>query len=118
MTYAVGCNLQVKFGVSNPALQAFIEACKKGSVAEADLAKAEKLGMNTGLTVTHPLTGEQIPVWVANYVLMSYGSGAVMAVPAHDERDFEFGFSLRFWGITSLSRCRALSIFLVTRFWS
>ncbi len=75
---------------NNPALQAFIEQCKKGSVAEADLAKAEKLGMDTGLTVTHPLTGEQIPVWVANYVLMSYGTGAVMAVPAHDERDFEF----------------------------
>ena len=75
---------------SNPALQSFIEACKKGSVAEADLAKAEKMGMDTGLTVTHPLTGQQVPVWVANYVLMSYGSGAVMAVPAHDERDFEF----------------------------
>lgn len=75
---------------SNPALQSFIEACKKGSVAEADLAKAEKMGMDTGLTVTHPLTGQQVPVWVANNVLMSYGSGAVMAVPAHDERDFEF----------------------------
>ena len=75
---------------TNPALQSFIEACKKGSVAEADLAKAEKMGMDTGLTVTHPLTGQQVPVWVANYVLMSYGSGAVMAVPAHDERDFEF----------------------------
>ena len=75
---------------TNPALQSFIEACKKGSVAEADLAKAEKMGMDTGLTVTHPLTGEQVPVWVANYVLVSYGSGAVMAVPAHDERDFEF----------------------------
>lgn len=75
---------------TNPALQSFTETCKKGSVAEADLAKAEKMGMDTGLTVTHPLTGEQVPVWVANYVLMSYGSGAVMAVPAHDERDFEF----------------------------
>ena len=68
----------------------FCALCKKGSVAEADLAKAEKIGMDTGLTVTHPLTGEQLPVWVANYVLMSYGSGAVMAVPAHDERDYEF----------------------------
>lgn len=75
---------------NNPALQDFISEIKKGSVAEADVAKAEKLGMDTGLTVMHPLTGEQIPVWVANYVLMSYGSGAVMAVPAHDERDFEF----------------------------
>jgi len=68
----------------------FNALCKKGSVAEADLAKAEKIGMDTGLTVTHPLTGEALPVWVANYVLMSYGSGAVMAVPAHDERDYEF----------------------------
>ncbi|MDO5768067.1 MAG: leucine--tRNA ligase, partial [Psychrobacter sp.] len=74
----------------NEAIADFCIACKKGSVAEADLAKAEKVGMDTGLTVTHPLTGETIPVWVANYVLMSYGSGAVMAVPAHDERDFEF----------------------------
>lgn len=75
---------------TNSELQAFCEACKLGSVSEADLATAEKKGMNTGLTVTHPLTGEAVPVWVANYVLMSYGSGAVMAVPAHDERDYEF----------------------------
>lgn len=68
----------------------FCALCKKGSVAEADLAKAEKIGMDTGLKVTHPLTGEKVPVWVANYVLMSYGSGAVMAVPAHDTRDYEF----------------------------
>jgi len=73
-----------------PALQAFIQECKMGSVAEADLATAEKKGMNTGLFVLHPLTGEALPVWVANYVLMSYGEGAVMAVPAHDERDFAF----------------------------
>ena len=72
------------------AIAQFCDLCKKGSVAEADLAKADKIGMDTGLTVTHPLTGEDIPVWVANYVLMSYGSGAVMAVPAHDERDYEF----------------------------
>lgn len=72
------------------AIAQFCALCKKGSVAEADLAKAEKIGMATGLTVTHPLTGEEVPVWVANYVLMSYGSGAVMAVPAHDERDYEF----------------------------
>lgn len=70
-------------------LQNFVRYAK-GSVAEADLAKAEKIGMDTGLTVTHPLTGDKVPVWVANYVLMSYGSGAVMAVPAHDERDYEF----------------------------
>jgi leucyl-tRNA synthetase len=75
---------------NNPALAEFIAECKRGSVAEADVATAEKKGMATGLFVTHPLTGEQLPVWVANYVLASYGEGAVMAVPAHDERDFEF----------------------------
>ncbi|MBA6144601.1 MULTISPECIES: leucine--tRNA ligase [Pseudomonas] len=74
----------------NPALQAFIEECKAGSVAEADMATQEKKGMATSLLVEHPLTGERLPVWVANYVLMHYGDGAVMAVPAHDERDFEF----------------------------
>ena len=72
------------------ALAAFIDECKHGSVMEADLATAEKKGMPTGLRVTHPLTGEEVPVWVANYVLMSYGEGAVMGVPGHDERDFEF----------------------------
>jgi leucyl-tRNA synthetase len=75
---------------TNPELAAFIDACKAGGVAEADLATREKEGMNTGLTVTHPLTGESVPVWVGNYVLMSYGDGAVMGVPAHDERDFAF----------------------------
>ncbi len=75
---------------NNPALTDFIAECKRGSVAEADVATAEKKGMATGLFVTHPLNGEQLPVWVANYVLASYGEGAVMAVPAHDERDFEF----------------------------
>ena len=73
-----------------PKLAEFIAECKRGSVAEADVATAEKKGMATGLFVTHPLNGEQLPVWVANYVLASYGEGAVMAVPAHDERDFEF----------------------------
>jgi len=75
---------------NNPALTAFIAKCKHGSVIEADMATMKKEGLDTGLKVTHPLTGEQIPVWVANYVLMGYGEGAVMAVPAHDERDFEF----------------------------
>ena len=75
---------------NNPELAEFIAECKRGSVAEADIATAEKKGMPTGLFVTHPLNGEQLPVWVANYVLASYGEGAVMAVPAHDERDFEF----------------------------
>ncbi|MGV3469312.1 leucine--tRNA ligase [Limnobacter sp.] len=75
---------------SNPELQAFIAECKAGGVAEADMATMEKKGMPTGLSVTHPLTGESVPVWVGNYVLMSYGDGAVMGVPAHDERDFAF----------------------------
>lgn len=75
---------------NNPALAEFIAECKRGSVAEADVATAQKKGMATGLFVSHPLTGEHLPVWVANYVLISYGEGAVMAVPAHDERDFEF----------------------------
>ena len=74
----------------NPRLAAFIEECKKGGTTEAELALKEKEGMPTGLFVTHPLTGEQIEVWVGNYVLMSYGDGAVMGVPAHDERDFAF----------------------------
>ncbi|MCK9531259.1 MAG: class I tRNA ligase family protein, partial [Gammaproteobacteria bacterium] len=75
---------------SNPELAAFIEECKKGGTTEAEIATQEKKGMATGLTVKHPLTGEQLPLWVGNYVLMGYGEGAVMAVPAHDERDFEF----------------------------
>ena len=74
----------------HPPLEHFIDTCKQTSVAEADMAQAEKLGMDTGLRARHPLSGEEIPVWVANYVLMDYGSGAVMAVPAHDERDWEF----------------------------
>ena len=75
---------------SNPALAAFVDECRRGSVMEADLATMEKKGMPTGLTVVHPLTGAPVPVWVGNYVLMAYGDGAVMGVPAHDERDFEF----------------------------
>ncbi|OOG54841.1 leucine--tRNA ligase [Polaromonas sp. C04] len=75
---------------SNPKLAAFIEACKKGGTTEAELAAREKEGMFTGLYVTHPLEGDPIPLWVGNYVLMGYGDGAVMGVPAHDERDFAF----------------------------
>ncbi len=75
---------------SNPALAAFIEECRRGSVMEADVATQEKKGMRTGMHVLHPFTGEPIEVWVANYVLMGYGEGAVMGVPGHDERDFEF----------------------------
>jgi leucyl-tRNA synthetase len=74
----------------NPGLAGFIDECKRNSVMEADLATMEKQGMATGIFVLHPLTGKKIEVWVANYVLMSYGEGAVMAVPAHDERDFHF----------------------------
>ena len=75
---------------NTPVLQAFIQECKLGSAKEADLATQEKKGMDTGLFVIHPLNGKKLPVWVANYVLMGYGEGAVMAVPAHDERDFAF----------------------------
>ncbi len=74
----------------NPQLAAFIEECKKGGTTEAEMALKEKEGMRTGLSVTHPLTGLPVEVWVGNYVLMSYGDGAVMGVPAHDERDFAF----------------------------
>jgi len=75
---------------NNPELTAFIEECKLGGTTEAEVATREKAGVRTGLTVTHPLTGESIDVWVGNYVLMTYGDGAVMGVPAHDERDFAF----------------------------
>jgi leucyl-tRNA synthetase len=74
----------------NPKLAAFIEECKRGPALEAELATQEKKGMPTGLHVRHPISGEPVPVWVGNYVLMSYGDGAVMGVPAHDERDFAF----------------------------
>lgn len=75
---------------NNLELNAFIQECKLGATKEADLATQEKKGMDTGLFVIHPLNGNKLPVWIANYVLMGYGEGAVMAVPAHDERDFEF----------------------------
>ncbi|MCS4308005.1 leucyl-tRNA synthetase [Rheinheimera pacifica] len=75
---------------TNPALAAFIEDCKGGKMAEAELATMEKKGCATGIYAVHPLTGEQVPVWVANFVLMDYGSGAVMSVPGHDQRDYEF----------------------------
>ena len=75
---------------NNPDLAEFIVACQRGGVSEADIATQEKLGMDTGLKAIHPLTGAELPVWVANYVLMGYGEGAIMAVPGHDERDFEF----------------------------
>ncbi len=82
--------LAVHAAQDQPALAAFIEHCKQGGTTEAELATREKEGMDTGLVVTHPLTGASVPLWVGNYVLMSYGDGAVMGVPAHDERDFAF----------------------------
>ena len=75
---------------NNPELTRFIAECKKQSVAEADMATMKKKGMDTGLKAIHPINGREVAVWIANYVLMDYGSGAVMAVPAHDQRDFEF----------------------------
>ncbi|KAG0161928.1 hypothetical protein DFQ30_004842, partial [Apophysomyces sp. BC1015] len=82
--------LATRVARDKPALQAFIDACKHGGVAEADMATMEKKGVSTGFFVKHPLTGADIEVWIGNYVLMSYGEGAVMGVPAHDERDFAF----------------------------
>lgn len=75
---------------NNPDIQAYIAECARGGTSEADIATMEKTGIFSGFYVLHPLTGERVPVWIANYVLMGYGEGAVMAVPAHDERDFEF----------------------------
>jgi len=82
--------IATELAANNPALASFINSCKKQSVAEADMAAMDKKGIDTGIKALHPITNEEISVWVANYVLMDYGSGAVMAVPAHDQRDFEF----------------------------
>ncbi|HEY6125061.1 MAG TPA: leucine--tRNA ligase, partial [Steroidobacteraceae bacterium] len=87
-------------GAKNPALQTFIDECRRGSTMEADIATAEKKGMRTGLHVLHPFTGQMVEVWVANYVLMAYGEGAVMGVPAHDARDFEFALKNKLAVIT------------------
>ncbi|AWB68291.1 leucine--tRNA ligase [Saccharobesus litoralis] len=75
---------------NNPELAKFVEECKNSKVAEADMATMEKKGVDTGLRAIHPLTGEEVPVWAANFVLMDYGTGAVMSVPGHDQRDYEF----------------------------
>src|SRR5687768_3984561 len=80
---------------NSKAIAAFIEECKRGPAMEAELAQVEKKGLPTGISVEHPLSGEKIPVWVANYVLMGYGEGALMAVPAHDERDMAFAMKYR-----------------------
>lgn len=82
--------LAKKVAATQPRVKEFIDTCQGVRMAEAELATMEKRGVATGLTATHPITGEQIPVWVANFVIMQYGSGAVMAVPAHDQRDWEF----------------------------
>jgi leucyl-tRNA synthetase len=82
--------LAQRAAASNPALAKFIDECRRAAVAEAAIETAEKRGMATGIDAIHPVTGEKVPVWVANFVLMGYGTGAVMAVPAHDERDHEF----------------------------
>jgi leucyl-tRNA synthetase len=90
MAVAAEHPLAKKAAEDNAELAAFIAECQKGGVSEADIAVQEKKGMDTGLKAVHPLTGDELPVWVANYVLMAYGEGAIMAVPGHDERDFEF----------------------------
>ena len=82
--------LATKAALDHADLAVFIEECKNNKVSEAEMATMEKKGMATGVFATHPLTGKQVPVWVANFVLMDYGTGAVMAVPAHDQRDYEF----------------------------
>ncbi|MEZ8027050.1 leucine--tRNA ligase [Enterovibrio norvegicus] len=87
---AAGHPLAAKAAETNPELAAFIDECRNTKVAEAELATMEKKGMDTGLKATHPLNGREVPIFVANFVLMDYGTGAVMAVPGHDQRDFEF----------------------------
>jgi len=82
--------LAARAAASDPAVREFVDECRRGSVMEADMATMAKRGVPTGLSVTHPISGERIPVWVGNYVLMGYGEGAVMGVPGHDERDFAF----------------------------
>jgi leucyl-tRNA synthetase len=90
LTLATQHPIALKAAENNPALAEFIGDCQTQQVSEAEMATMEKSGMDTGITAVHPLTGETVPVWVGNYVLMDYGSGAVMAVPAHDQRDYEF----------------------------
>jgi leucyl-tRNA synthetase len=90
MAIAAEHPLAARFAEGRPDIAAFVEECKRVSFAEADLATMEKKGVATGFSVTHPLTGADVPVWIGNYVLMGYGEGAVMGVPAHDERDFAF----------------------------
>ncbi|VUD53093.1 Leucine--tRNA ligase [Thalassocella blandensis] len=90
VTLAAEHPISLELAKTNAELAEFITSCKTQSVAEADMANMEKRGMDTGLKAIHPITGEEVAIWVGNYVLMDYGSGAVMAVPAHDQRDWEF----------------------------
>ena len=90
LTLATQHPIALEIATLNPALAEFIDNCKSQQVSEAEMATMEKLGMDTGVVAIHPLTGDKVPVWVGNYVLMDYGSGAVMAVPGHDQRDYEF----------------------------
>jgi len=83
-------NISKKLAQENQDIKEFIADCSRNKAAEADLSKAEKKGFKTNLSATHPLTGETVPIWIINYVLIDYGSGAIMGVPAHDERDFDF----------------------------
>ena len=83
-------NISKKLAQENEDIKKFIADCSKNKAAEAELSKAEKKGFKTNISATHPLTGETVPIWIINYVLIDYGSGAIMGVPAHDERDFEF----------------------------
>jgi len=93
MAVATEHPLAKKAAAGNPELQAFIDSCKAAGTAEADLATMEKKGMATGYQAIHPITGDKVPVWVANFVLIEYGSGAVMSVPAHDSRDYAFALA-------------------------
>ena len=90
LAVAAGHPLAIEAAKGNDELTTFIEECKLGGTAEADIATMEKKGCATGRTAIHPISGKEVPIWVANFVLMGYGTGAVMAVPAHDQRDFEF----------------------------
>jgi len=95
LTLATQHPIALEVAQTNTALADFIEQCRKQQMSEAEMATMEKLGIDTGITAVHPLTGETVPLWMGNYVLMDYGSGAVMAVPAHDQRDHEFAKKYR-----------------------
>ena len=90
LTLATQHPIALEVAQNNSVLASFIEKCRLQQVSEAEMATMDKVGMDTGITAIHPLTGDSVPVWVGNYVLMDYGSGAVMAVPGHDQRDYEF----------------------------